>query len=60
MAIIKDIGKYLKYVSTTEGEMIRNMKIQIFNKKMIRREAEVEEQAVREAPQDQGIEELLL
>ena len=60
MAIIKDIGKYLKYVSTTESEMIRNMKIQIFNKKTIHREAEIEEQAVHEAPQDQGIEELLL
>lgn len=59
MAIIKDISKYLKHVSITESEMIRSMKIQILNKKMIHREAKLEE-VVREAPQDQGIEELLL
>ena len=58
MAILKDISKYLKYVSITENEMIRNMKIQIYNKKR-RRDSEVEEQ-VDEVAQDQDIEDALL
>jgi len=58
MAILKDISKYLKYVSITENEMIRNMKIQIYNKKR-RRDSEAEEH-VDEAEQDQDIEDALL
>lgn len=58
MAILKDISKYLKYVSITENEMIRNMKIQIYNKKR-RRDSEAEEH-VDEAAQDQDIEDALL
>jgi len=58
MAILKDISKYLKYVSITENEMIRNMKIQIYNKKR-RHDSEAEEQ-VDEAAQDQDIEDALL
>ena len=58
MAILKDLSKYLKYVSITENEMIRNMKIQIYNKKR-RHDSEAEE-LVDEAAQDQDIEDALL